>query len=507
MSDDRSSVESDQAQSLGEKSAGGSTSKSAERFATKQAGDSATTSARTAADVQQAFKKSRAAAKRKADFDATLSYAAVGEPLPEFPFASRSSEAAATVTTPEPATVPGRQRPVDISAVLNQQGSAGIPAAPSLQESTMPSGSRKSRKSSTAQELPEAQATSQLPFAAQSRTAREPELTASSRLPAERKPQSNARKPQPNVSPRPQAARELQAAGKLPTPALLPKSGIKPQANLVGSAAVGAVAPVRERDFYNIRGGGSARVRSPLVSGILAIVVLVGIVVIGSVLINTLSKLMTPSPIQAIVLTTEQTRSAIDSSLPLLTGILDSEFDAVQTGFTEQGLVLFSNSRYNSDTPDPTAQGRELVRMPKQVSDDFMTGFYEGGYSAYSLDELQAEFNGTWTLDMTRGDLGSLFKLKYANLNASSLADEMDHLALLQGLAGDGVNVVAEGTDSRGNTVRQGTRTVEDVVFYWRIAACPFSAVYGAAAIGDSAVYISISLATYDFYTGAEEIK
>jgi hypothetical protein len=337
--------------------------------------------------------------------------------------------------------------------------------------------------------------------------------------PATRKPQATPSRSQPTRSSQPPGAGKLQAGHKSSPPALLQNpsgksqadrlggaSG-KSQADLPGGAAVGAVAAVRERDFYNIRGGGSARIRSPLMSGILAVVILAGVVVIGTVLFNVLGKLMTPSPTQAIVLSSEQTRSAIDSNLPLLTGIINSEFDAVQTGLSEQGLVIFANSRYNSDTPDPTAQGRELVRMPTQVSDDFMTGFYEGGYSAYSLEELQSEFNGTWTLDMTRGDLGSLFKLKYANLKASSLRDEMDHLAQLQGLGGDGVSIAAEGTDSRGNTVRQGTRTVEDTVFYWKIAACPFSGVYTAATIDDSAVYISISLATYDFYTGAEEIK
>jgi hypothetical protein len=267
-------------------------------------------------------------------------------------------------------------------------------------------------------------------------------------------------------------------------------------------AAANAVAPLREGDFYRIRGGGSERIKSPLISIILALVIIAGIFFIGFALYNLLGKLATPVNTQVITLTPEQTRNAIDTNMPLLSDIVQSDFDLLQNGYTEQGMVVFANNRYISDSPDPSAVGRELVRMPAQATEEYMTGFYEGGYSAYSPEELQNDFNGAWTLDMTRGDKGSLFKLKYVNLNAQSIAAEMDHLVQLQGMSGEGSTVVAQGSDSRGNTVRQGTRAVGEVIYYWKVAACPFNEVYTAKKIGSSSVYISITVSTYDFYTG-----
>jgi hypothetical protein len=107
---------------------------------------------------------------------------------------------------------------------------------------------------------------------------------------------------------------------------------------------------------------------------------------------------------------------------------------------------------------------------------------------------------------MTRGDLGTLYKLRYVNFNVSSIGAEMDYLAGVQGIGGEGTTLVNEGSDSRDNKVRQGMLAIGDTVYYWKIAACPFADVYTAKSIGDDSVYISVTMSTYNFYTGADTI-
>jgi hypothetical protein len=444
------------------------------------------------------------------DLGATLSYEAVGEPYPELPSAARLSEETAWLAT-------GAAR-TGAAAALRPSAEADL--------SSSDYSSRATRAFSTLSDFEDADEAEAADRSYRPRNASPSRASqsrrASSARPASQSPRSSSTRPAPQsshkASPSRASAAPIADRGKFtldayPSPSrasAAPVSQADGPTNAtapIAGATTGAVKPVRERDFYNIRGGGSAHMKSPLTSAILAAVVLSGVILLSVGLFNLLSRLTTPSTAQVLTVTSEQTRNAIDANMPLLTGILDSDFDALQNGYIEHGFVIFANSRYMSDSPDPTALGRELVRMPVQVSDDSMTGFYEGGYSAYSPEELQQDFNGAWTLDMTRGDLGSLFKLKYVNLAAISLTDEMDHLARLQGVAGDGVTVVAQGKDSRGNTVRQGTRAIGEVVYYWKIAACPFSEVYTADKIGDSAVYISVTLATYDFYTGGDVIS
>jgi len=257
---------------------------------------------------------------------------------------------------------------------------------------------------------------------------------------------------------------------------------------------------------YRIRGGGGKHRHSIIVT-IVAILIIGGAVGgLGYFLYNTITALVQDTVVNPITLTASETRAAVDDGMPVLTQWIDWGYDDAVDSFIEQGFNVYNNARYSSDSPDATASAREIVRMPDGVAEEDLTGFFEGSYNAYSIEELQRMFNGAWVLDMTRGDMGSYFKLKLVNLTTSGIDDEILHLLELQGLTGDGVTVKYQGEDARGNTIIQGTKAVDDRVFYWRVAACLFNEVYTIRSLPDQAVYLTCTVATFDFYTtGAEE--
>jgi hypothetical protein len=258
---------------------------------------------------------------------------------------------------------------------------------------------------------------------------------------------------------------------------------------------------------YMIRGGGSDQTKSPLINVILAIVVIIGVIVLFYGVYNIANFLAGTGISETIELSPTQTREAIDKQLPILVDILDDDFDGTQAILEQAGQTLFVNGRYMPDSPDPHAQGREIISIPVEMDDEQIRGFYEGAYNAYSPEELKQFFNGAYVLDMTRGDNGSWDKIKYVNFSATGIDDEITRLRAVQELNDDTTTVAAQGMDSRGNTVVQGTKAVGEQVFYWKIAACPFSEIYSAKRIGNAAVYTTCTVASYDFYTGADKIS
>ena len=265
-----------------------------------------------------------------------------------------------------------------------------------------------------------------------------------------------------------------------------------------------------QQSSYKIRGGGHKqrfKLRSPvtLLVGIIFLAAGGGIFAYAA---NQLSGFITTSTSATnFTLTSAQTRDAIDSSVPVLVNYINYNIEDTAAVLHETGQAIYTNDLYQHDSPDTSALGIELVSMPQLMSDEEMRAFYESSYNAYSPVDLADYFNGMYVMDIARGDLGNWNKIKYVNLNATSLEDEMTHLAALQGLSGELVTISAEGTDSRGNRVIQGQKVVEgETVLFFKIAACPFNDLYNADSLSSESVYITCTLATYDFYTGADEI-
>jgi hypothetical protein len=240
---------------------------------------------------------------------------------------------------------------------------------------------------------------------------------------------------------------------------------------------------------------------------VLAAVIIFGIAIFIFGITKVIAGLSETSGSTDIGLTTAQTREAIDKQLPVLANVVEASFEDQVATLQTNGQHVLINDRYVPESPDVGAQGREIISLPSAVSDEFIQGFYQGTYNAYSPQELKDNFNGAYVLSMTRGALGAWNKIKYVNLNATSIDDEITRLRAVQELNGDNVVVSAQGTDSRDNKVIQGTKGIGDRVLYWKIAACPFNEVYNADSINSSAVYITCTVATYDFYTGQDTIK
>ncbi|MCL1891056.1 MAG: hypothetical protein FWG00_03430 [Coriobacteriia bacterium] len=275
-----------------------------------------------------------------------------------------------------------------------------------------------------------------------------------------------------------------------------------------GTSKPDAYTPLTENSGnYHIRGGGKLQLKSPafiIVYGLILVAALALVAVALNGILTTLSNGADRNP---ITLTQAETRAAIDENMPILVNNLDKKVSDAVKSLSGDGRTIFQDERYTPDSIDPTAKGQGIIFMPQSVTDEFMEGFFEGSYVPYTPGELQEFFNGSWSLEMARGDLGAQHKLRYINLNAASVKDEMKTLADFQELSGEGITIAAEGTDPRGNFVMQGTKAVGERIYYWKIAACSFNEIYRGRSIPNNAAYVSCTVSDFDFYTGSDEIK
>lgn len=309
------------------------------------------------------------------------------------------------------------------------------------------------------------------------------------------------------------AATPTASAGAMASAPAGSRTSRQPYTTGTAKAAPTSYQPVNTSGpSYKIRGGG-AKQKLPIPVFIISALVLaaIGAGIFGYGLNNVMGSLSGGSGGTDFALTTTETRDAIDSRLPLLINYVGTGIEDTTALIAETGQFIYTNDRYQPDSPDATAVGSELVSMPVEMTAEQMDGYYGGSYSAYSVEELAEYFNGAYALDMARGDLGSWNKLKYVNLNATSIEDEMSHLAALQELSGDTVTISNEGVDTRGNFVIQGQKVIAteegEAILFFKIAACPFKDIYNGASISEASVFITCTVANYDFYTGSDTIS
>ncbi|MDR1713555.1 MAG: hypothetical protein LBR39_05325, partial [Coriobacteriales bacterium] len=214
---------------------------------------------------------------------------------------------------------------------------------------------------------------------------------------------------------------------------------------------------------------------------------------------------------EVITLTPEQTRSALDAQMPkILDNISKSPDQAFSEFKDESGWNVVLDDRAIPNNFDGTAAGKQIIHLDPSVTDTeaALKGYYESEFSAYTIDELQTNFNGFWQLSIQSGDAGLYSEVVYINLAASSLDNEIEHFASSQGLNGENSRVEPLFEDNRG-TVYQGSITVGEQTYFWQILGCELSAKYKGTderQLPDTAVYIKCRVATYDFDNIEESI-
>lgn len=321
------------------------------------------------------------------------------------------------------------------------------------------------------------------------------------------------RRPDAAQADQPRAARSAAAKTRRPTTATQTRTRTPhepPSVSAYGDSGSNFRPVNMEKSSYRIRGGGHKQklsINSPAFLGLIAILSVVGIGIFLFAYNSLSSSISEGSSGYDFDLSTSQTREAIDSRVPILVNYIDTSIDDAIAILSDAGQFVYANESYRPDSPDDSAEGREMLSMPQEMSSELMEGYYEGGYNAFSPEELAEYFNGAYAFDMARGDLGSWNKIRYVNLNATGIDDEMARLADLQELSGESVTISDQGTDSRGNKVIQGQKVIEgETILYFKIAACPFNSIYNAKTLSVNSVYVTCTVASYDFFTGSDTI-
>jgi hypothetical protein len=265
---------------------------------------------------------------------------------------------------------------------------------------------------------------------------------------------------------------------------------------------------------YHIRGGGTRHnKRTPALVIVIAAVIIVAVVLFGALLINMYTTMVDKSTVKPVVtLTAAETRAAIDAQMPRVVDHTKSNATDVYNAFIANGWSVYLNSRATED--DPNNAGGEIIRLDPAVPADVLNGYYSGEFNSYDFDELQKSFNGSWFLDISHGGQGALAQLKYINFAAEATANEADplkaellHLKSLQGLEGEGVVVLNEGVDDFGNTFIQGTITVGDTKYYWKLVGIALNEYYGGKdkrELPATAVFVRCSVSDFNFYGAVE---
>lgn len=244
---------------------------------------------------------------------------------------------------------------------------------------------------------------------------------------------------------------------------------------------------------------------------LLAVVILAGIVLLGTSLRDVLQNLLGNNQVEnPVTLTASETREAIDSEMPTLIDYLGGSAEDAGIVFTESGWNTVVSGRAAADNLDRSATSGEIIHLNSSVNPDILDqGYYEGGFDAYDYDELQQSFNGAWVLDIAQGDLGSSAQIRYVNFASDSLQDELEHLRTLEGLDENAV-VDSEGTDEFDNTYIQGYSVIADTTYYWKLIGVPFADYYRGKDRRDlppTAVFVKCTVATFDFYGAGESLS
>ncbi|MDR0347480.1 MAG: hypothetical protein LBH56_03810, partial [Coriobacteriales bacterium] len=261
---------------------------------------------------------------------------------------------------------------------------------------------------------------------------------------------------------------------------------------------------------YRIRGGGTRHNRPSLP---LLIIIAVVVVVGAGLLIYSLATaydnlLVEKPPVNNVTLTSSETRTAIDEEMPRLLDYLSGNADAAYAVLAEAGQNVTLDERVTLSNFDSSAQGKKVIHLSPTVDAAILDeGYYEGGFDAYTLDELQQSFNGAWILDILHGNSGAYLQFDYINFAATSLESEFDYLRGRQELRGENSIVDNQGEDDFGNIYIQGSVLIGETRYYWKLLGLPFGDYYSGAdrrKLPDTAIFVRCRIADYDFYGAAE---
>jgi hypothetical protein len=418
------------------------------------------------------------AGREKADPNATMSYKALGEDYPEIPFietAGVEGDGNSSSSAAGPSSAAART-----TRTTRATGATGATGT----TSSTTSRTRASASSTTKKSQPVADASA-------------------TEMPRKRQPATSSI---PAPSSTPSTSSSTRGAGGAETMSGRRTSSQRTQR----SEALANPQDFQQARFtdsgYRIRGGGTRHYRgNPVLIGLVAVVVIAGIILLSFGLRSAFEALLVEKPdVSVITLTPSETREAIDSQMPHMLDYRDSSVESAYASFVDSGWNVVIDPRASSNNPDKSATGSEIIHLSSGVDPTILDhGYYQGEFDAYNFDELQQSFNGAWMFDISRGDMGFYLQLEYINFSSTSLADELERLRASQGLADANAVVDLEKVDDYGNNLIRGYSVIDEVTYYWELVGINFEEYYSGQdrrSLSEASVFVKCRIANFDFY-------
>ena len=173
--------------------------------------------------------------------------------------------------------------------------------------------------------------------------------------------------------------------------------------------------------------------------------------------------------------------------LPSIIGISDNE--ALKQTFVDAGATLYDNT----SEEDAAVGNMDVIKLPSDVSLADAALLYAGGISSLSAGDAALLLNGSWTLEVDRGE-GVSMRVTYADFSSGTVDAAVQSAIASEGFDPATTPEDGMGVDEVGNTFQSGTVDIDGTVYSWKVSAIALSSVYDISGLPESAVYVGIRL-------------
>lgn len=224
--------------------------------------------------------------------------------------------------------------------------------------------------------------------------------------------------------------------------------------------------------------------KMPPMQRVIALVILAAAIIIGGIIVNNFVISKWRESVNA-----EQTiadnlaREASIESVPVMTGLIKLDNDAVKATLEAAG-----NRLYDASATDNSSD-MVLYRIPLDMSASDVASLYVKGLGTLTAQQASKLLNGSWYFAVDRVGSPSMV-VRYADFKNSDPQAAIQAAVKKQGF--DVSTATDSGVDESGNTFMTGTVDVDGAQCTWKVSSLPLKEVYSISGLPESACYVGV---------------
>lgn len=173
------------------------------------------------------------------------------------------------------------------------------------------------------------------------------------------------------------------------------------------------------------------------------------------------------------------------NAIPIVTQFTEMTDEEVVATFDSLGYKTYDVSSQSS------TGGVTVYKVPDNMTVEEVAALYAKGVDSLTATQASRLLNGSWYFSIDR-DSGLSLLVRYADFQSGSEVAAVQAAVAKEGF--DAASVTGSGVDDAGNTYQEGTVTINDSTYTWRVSAIPLSEVYSISGLPDDAIFVGIRL-------------